>query len=693
MRPPVAGWGDATLSEGQSTHIGITHFRNYAAAEKRDTSETLESLAALISRIDRPKKDQLPWLKLARFGDKKSEKNSLRHDDNVLAVHGLEADYDAEQMQPSEAVEILHKAGVQAIVYTSPSHKPEKPRWRVLAPFTGPLPTDQRSRHMGRLNGLFGGILAGESWTLSQSYYYGRVAGNPAHMVEVIDGEPIDTLDELDAIWTGKPDTLATGKLGAGCTPQSGPLNELALIQAIEDGRSYHTAIMRLCGKWATQQNVPMVEAKRRLDGMMHATFPPDRDARWHDRKADIARCIEYAYGKESERKYEDALANGERRPPEERRQDAALQQQAEEKQKDRFTVLTPAQCAAEEGRGYIVKGLIAPGDHAQIIGLPSAGKSLLAPLMGYCIALGAPFFGHRVRQGRVLYLAAEDGHGMKQRTRALLARYGDAPDFLLVPTGLNLLNPKSGDTERVLQMVRDYQPVAVFIDTVARAFPGLRENDSDNLGMGRVVDVCRQITSEPCRPAVMGIHHVAKDNGITPRGHGCLFGDLDLVMLVEGERADPRTVRLGKNRNGPSDGSFTFDIEVENFGLDEDGDPITAPVAIVADGASPVRKADAEARLKPPVRLLLRELRDLIDRHGEHLQPAPGYPAVPTVTRGLLRSRLVDRGWFAEDLLRVAPDGTVTLERKGYGPENHALQSLSDKKLVSFNRAHVWLL
>ncbi len=110
----------------------------------------------------------------------------------------------------------------------------------------------------------------------------------------------------------------------------------------------------------------------------------------------------------------------------------------------ERRAVLTPAQCGIGDPRPYVIKGLIARGDHGQFIGQPGSGKSAVAPYAGYCIAVGMPFFGRRVRQGRVLYLAAEDGHGMKLRVRALCKRFGDTSDFLLGPESLNLMDPAS---------------------------------------------------------------------------------------------------------------------------------------------------------------------------------------------------------------------------------------------------------
>jgi len=99
----------------------------------------------------------------------------------VLAISGIEADYDGEAMPFDDAVEVLTKAGVSAILYTSPSHTEDTPRWRVLCPTSRELPPERRDKLMGRLNGLFRGCFSGESWTLSQSYYFGSVNSNPSH--------------------------------------------------------------------------------------------------------------------------------------------------------------------------------------------------------------------------------------------------------------------------------------------------------------------------------------------------------------------------------------------------------------------------------------------------------------------------------------------------------------------------------
>ncbi len=236
-----------SLSTAEPAKYTFTEFYGAGAARKAQKCLTLPALRDVVLQTSRREKSALPWLKFATFGDKLTDKQSFRHDANVIEVTGLEADYDGEVVHVAQAVEKLTKAGVLAFVYTSPSHSPEKPRWRVVCPFSQPYPPEKRAAFLGRLNGLLGGILAGESWTLSQSYFYGRVGSNPAHTAELVEGEHIDQLDELDEIWLGKPNTGPAKVNGSG-QKQSGAVNQIALLQEIEDGRSYHTAMLRLLG-------------------------------------------------------------------------------------------------------------------------------------------------------------------------------------------------------------------------------------------------------------------------------------------------------------------------------------------------------------------------------------------------------------------------------------------------------------
>lgn len=144
-----------------------------------------------------PSKQACPLLKLAVFGDKATAKGSLRHDANVLKITGVEGDYDQGLVTATEAACLLDMAGIKAIIYTTPSHADEHPRWRVLCPLSREYAPSERARFVARLNGALRGILAQESFSLSQSYFYGKVRNAP-YLMETVEGRFLDLLDDLD---------------------------------------------------------------------------------------------------------------------------------------------------------------------------------------------------------------------------------------------------------------------------------------------------------------------------------------------------------------------------------------------------------------------------------------------------------------------------------------------------------------
>jgi hypothetical protein len=183
----------------------VTTFASASAREKREEFVSFRQLALKVRNTIGPEKARLPWLKLAAFGDVRSDQGSLRNNKNVLAISGIEADYDGEKVSLDEAVAMLRSAGVAGMLYTSPSHSEDAPRWRILCPVSADRAPDRREPLLARLNGVLGGVLAPESFTLSQSYYFGSVNSNPSHRVELIDGAYLDERNDLDTGAIGRP--------------------------------------------------------------------------------------------------------------------------------------------------------------------------------------------------------------------------------------------------------------------------------------------------------------------------------------------------------------------------------------------------------------------------------------------------------------------------------------------------------
>jgi Virulence-associated protein E-like domain len=193
------------VSDIDTRTVTVTFFINKSAQSQRCSDLTLPQLAEHIRLESGPSKLALPLLKLQRFGDKRTDKNCLRHNANVLEISGIEVEHDKGEISFDTAIAGLRTAGVRALLYTSPSYVPAaKEKWRILLPTSNNLPPDMRTPLVARVNGLFGGKLASESFVLSQAFYYGSVNNNPAHRVEVIDGDFIDLRSDLDPGAMGK---------------------------------------------------------------------------------------------------------------------------------------------------------------------------------------------------------------------------------------------------------------------------------------------------------------------------------------------------------------------------------------------------------------------------------------------------------------------------------------------------------
>jgi hypothetical protein len=116
--------------------MDVTIFDDVKALTARLVQMDEADLVELIADPDEvPTKDAAPLIKLGRFGDNRTDKGALRHDSNPIEVTGCEGDYDGERVPMENAAALLEQAGIRALFYTSPSHTPDKPRWRVLLPF------------------------------------------------------------------------------------------------------------------------------------------------------------------------------------------------------------------------------------------------------------------------------------------------------------------------------------------------------------------------------------------------------------------------------------------------------------------------------------------------------------------------------------------------------------------------------
>ena len=238
-----------------NTPMTITLWTSHKGTAKRDMNMTWAQFGDWIATLPPAKtKADCQLIKLAKFGNEKTEKGALRTDSNVLEVTGIEGDYDDEVMTPESALAKLEEYGLVATIAPTFSNTADKPRWRVLTPLSEPVTPSERLRYVEALNGILGGVLARESATLSQSYYVG-VPESADYTVKHTFDDPTGskgvTLDALGMTGVSLEDLRVSFRSKASNTAASGadPFDDSGWSDWVQDLVScdaIHPALVRI---------------------------------------------------------------------------------------------------------------------------------------------------------------------------------------------------------------------------------------------------------------------------------------------------------------------------------------------------------------------------------------------------------------------------------------------------------------
>lgn len=496
-------------------------------------------------------------LKLARVGNKRKPNPkqpdpnqwSLKHDGNMVEITGIEGDYDAGAVSVERAIELLEAAGIRATVYTSWSDglvQPPKynggPRWRVLLPLSKPHQPQERERLMARLNGALGGILAAESFTLSQGYFFDKRPGAAYKCISTFDdpedGTCIDELPELDAISIGKrksePAANDNGKqpnnapIGAGMF--EGAVAREGRLLASGDGRR---ELLKSYIASRSARGLPAGDIRLLIDGIAARYFDPDDPL---DEK-NIGDLVDY-------------FAKKDHVPPCEFSGLLPAIHETVDPDTGEITQVNPTMPRAgfafvsagelltdPKPTRYLVDELLEDGSLALLFAPPSAGKSFLALSWSACIATGTPWMGRDVQQGPVFYLAGEGHAGIARRLKAWELHHGvsltDAPIFVSkVPAALMDV----ASAASVVQAIQDLElaygsPALIVVDTFARNMGTGDENSNADIGTF-VNHLDRMKGKLGC--SVLLVHHSGHMEKDRARGGSALNAAMDASFQLE---------------------------------------------------------------------------------------------------------------------------------------------------------------
>jgi hypothetical protein len=248
-----------------------------------------------------------------------------------------------------------------------------------------------------------------------------------------------------------------------------------------------------------------------------------------------------------------------------------------------RYQPVPAAQFSQGTPPSWIVKGLVPKAELLVLFGESGSGKSFLALDLAFSIARGTPWRDHRVKQGRVVYLAAEGGGGFRKRLSAYALHHGI--DLQGVPLDVIHATPNFLEKKDALDVAKAIahtgKASVVVVDTFAQVMPGANENAGEHVG--QALAHCRGIHIATGALVIL-VHHAGKDASKGARGWSGLRAAADAELEVIRTKEGDRYFRVSKQKDGEDGLAYGFKLDVVAVGTDEDGDVIDSCVAVESD-------------------------------------------------------------------------------------------------------------
>ena len=235
----------------------------------------------------------------------------------------------------------------------------------------------------------------------------------------------------------------------------------------------------------------------------------------------------------------------------------------------DLFPLITAKDYANRPLPEYLIEDVLPRGDIAVLYGESGVGKSFIAIDLAFAVARGTDWNGKRVRQGKVLYVAAEGSGGIRNRLRAYaVAKNIDLSDvpFYILPDSPSML-----DQNLAVKLTRTALALGnvalVILDTFAQVTAGGNENSSED--MGKALSHCRKIANK-INGLVMPVHHAGKDLSRGARGWSGIkaAADCEWEAFKDGLTT---YLRNSKQKDGEAGEVYRFSLASQNVDMRDD--------------------------------------------------------------------------------------------------------------------------
>jgi hypothetical protein len=306
------------------------------------------------------------------------------------------------------------------------------------------------------------------------------------------------------------------------------------------------------------------------------------------------------------------------------------------------------ASSVEEFAKQPIIKGVINWGETSAWIAPPGGMKSALLANIAVHVAAGIDWHGHKTKQRvNVIYFALERADLVRRRLVAQATRLGIDPKTLnimvvsemidlmnptvvdrvseLIEAGLHFFNPPPGwDEEDESKTPWIIGTGLVIFDTFAKLIAAGNGDEDKARDQGKVFANLQRIKNDHhCHVALIG--HTGKDEARGSRGSNAIVGDVDVLVTISG--SDVKTATVIKANDAPEGPICSFKSEMFEFGLDDDGDPITVNIVSGEEVSQSATVSTGKRRLSPRHQLALDALAEAVLNAGKPPAPAYGLP------------------------------------------------------------------
>lgn len=263
----------------------------------------------------------------------------------------------------------------------------------------------------------------------------------------------------------------------------------------------------------------------------------------------------------------------------------------------------------------WLVEGYLEADALGMLYGPSGGGKSFVAVSLACSIATGTPWFGCKVKQGAVFYIAGEGHQGLARRFAAWSKATGVAitKDTPLFKSNRAVLMLDSAAAEKLKEEVKrlvletGHVPSFIVIDTLARNFGDGDENKQQDANrfieamdelrreFGCHVETVHHSGHEMDRARGSSVFKAAMDQELWVKGQGGLL-ELSVTKMKDAEIPESRRFRISQIGLGIVD---DCDVEISGAYLEVDGNPLEFKVGQRLNG-QPISAMDVAKLMHP---------------------------------------------------------------------------------------------